>query len=147
MLPDATEEEIVAATRAANIHDFIAELPEGYDTVVGERGFRLSGGEKQRLSIARALLKDPAILVLDEATSSLDSTSEHLIQEALETLLRGRTAIIIAHRLSTVLGADKILVMEKGRLVQVGSHEGLVEEDGLYSQLFTRQFGRVLDLT
>ncbi len=145
--PDATEEEIVAATRAANIHDFIAELPEGYDTVVGERGFRLSGGEKQRLSIARALLKDPAILVLDEATSSLDSTSEHLIQEALETLLRGRTAIIIAHRLSTVLGADKILVMEKGRLVQVGSHEGLVEEDGLYSQLFTRQFGRVLDLT
>ena len=145
--PDATEEEIVAATRAANIHDFIAELPEGYDTVVGERGFRLSGGEKQRLSIARALLKDPAILVLDEATSSLDSTSEHLIQEALETLLRGRTAIIIAHRLSTVLGADRILVMEKGRLVQVGSHEGLVEEDGLYSQLFTRQFGRVLDLT
>jgi ATP-binding cassette subfamily B protein len=145
--PDATEEEIVAATRAANIHDFIAGLSEGYDTVVGERGFRLSGGEKQRLSIARALLKDPAILVLDEATSSLDSTSEHLIQEALETLLRGRTAIIIAHRLSTVLGADRILVMEKGRLVQVGSHEGLVEEDGLYSQLFTRQFGRVLDLT
>lgn len=144
--PDASEAEIIAATRAANIHGFISELPEGYETVVGERGFRLSGGEKQRLSIARAILKDPAILILDEATSSLDSTSEYLIQEALETLLQGRTALIIAHRLSTILGADKILVMEKGQLVQSGTHQELLEQGGLYAQLFTRQFGRVLDL-
>ena len=118
--PEATEEEIVAAARAANIHDFIADLSDGYETVVGERGFRLSGGEKQRLAIARALLKDPAILVLDEATSSLDATSEFLIQKALEKLLEGRTSLIIAHRLSTILTADKIIVLDRGRIVQTG---------------------------
>ncbi|MBD3176735.1 MAG: ATP-binding cassette domain-containing protein [Armatimonadia bacterium] len=145
--PEAAEPEIVAATRAANIHEFIAGLPDGYDTVVGERGFRLSGGEKQRLSIARALLKDPEILVLDEATSSLDSTSEYLIQEALEKLLEGRTSLIIAHRLSTILKADKILVVNEGRLVERGPHDELLELDGLYAQLFTQQFGKVLETT
>jgi ATP-binding cassette subfamily B protein len=144
---EAAEPEIVAATRAANIHEFITGLPDGYDTVVGERGFRLSGGEKQRLSIARALLKDPEILVLDEATSSLDSTSEYLLQEALEKLLEGRTSLIIAHRLSTILKADKILVVNEGRLVERGTHDELLELDGLYAQLFTQQFGKVLETT
>ncbi len=143
--PGAGEDEIVAACRAANIHDFIAGLPEGYDTVVGERGFRLSGGEKQRVSIARALLKDPVILILDEATSSLDATSEHLIQEALEILLKGRTSLIIAHRLSTILSSDKIVVMDGGRVLEMGSHDELVEQGGLYAELFQKQFGKVID--
>ena len=142
--PHAGDQEIVAACRAANIHDFIAGLPEGYDTVVGDRGFRLSGGEKQRVSIARALLKDPAILILDEATSNLDATSEFLIQEALEKLLRGRTSLIIAHRLSTILGADKIVVLEAGRIVGIGRHEDLLQRGGLYAELFEQQFCRVL---
>jgi ATP-binding cassette, subfamily B, bacterial len=142
--PGATEEEIVAAARAANIHDFISELPDGYQTVVGERGFRLSGGEKQRLSIARALLKDPRILILDEATSSLDATSENLIQEALETLMRGRTAVVIAHRLSTILTADKIIVLDRGRIVEVGPHAALLESGGLYATLYHQQFKRVV---
>ncbi len=121
---DATDAEIEAACRAANIHDFIAELPEGYDTVVGNRGYRLSGGEKQRIAIARVILKDPRILVLDEATSSLDSQSEALIQEALERIMQGRTSLVIAHRLSTILAADMILVLEKGRLVERGTARG-----------------------
>jgi ATP-binding cassette subfamily B protein len=138
--PGATDAELVAACRAANIHDFIASLPEGYDTVVGERGFRLSGGEKQRVSIARAILKDPRILILDEATSSLDSTSEALIQEALEPLMRGRTSVVIAHRLSTILAADLILVFQQGRVVQRGTHAQLVTAGGLYGELYRIQF-------
>src|SRR5690606_31775262 len=119
---DATPEEVEAACRAANIHDFIMELPEGYHTIVGERGYRLSGGEKQRLAIARVVLKDPRILVLDEATSHLDSQSEALIQEALQKVQSGRTSVVIAHRLSTILAADKILVMDRGRIVEQGTH-------------------------
>ena len=124
--PDATDAEIEAACRAANIHEFIVDLPEGYDTVVGNRGYRLSGGEKQRVAIARVILKNPRILVLDEATSSLDSQSEALIQEALEWIMQGRTSLVIAHRLSTILAADVILVLEKGRLVERGTHAGSV---------------------
>ena len=141
--PNATEAEIVAAAESANIHAFLQSLPEGYDTVVGERAFRLSGGERQRLSIARSLLKDPRLLILDEATSSLDATSEHLIQEALETLLQGRTSLIIAHRLSTILSADKILVLDKGRLVEAGRHQDLLALNGLYAKLYHQQFRKV----
>lgn len=144
--PDATDAQMIDACRAANIHDFIAALPDGYDTVVGERGFRLSGGEKQRVSIARALLKDPSILILDEATSSLDATTEYLIQTALETLLRGRTSLIIAHRLSTILTADRIVVMQAGRVVEHGRHAELLARSGLYARLFEQQFGQVLQL-
>lgn len=142
--PGATEEQIVAAAQAANIHDFIAGLPDGYETIVGERGFRLSGGEKQRLSIARALLKDPRLLVLDEATSNLDATSEYLIQKALETLLQGRTSLIIAHRLSTILSADKILVLDKGEIVESGQHAELLAQGGLYATLYRQQFEKVI---
>jgi ATP-binding cassette subfamily B protein len=138
--PQATEAEVIAAARAANIHDFIASLPQGYQTVVGERGYRLSGGEKQRVAIARALLKDPAILILDEATSALDSTSEALIQEALVPLMHGRTSVVIAHRLSTILSADLILVLDKGQLVERGTHAELLAYDGLYASLYRRQF-------
>ena len=143
--PTATEAEMIAAARSANIHDFIAALPDGYDTIVGERGFRLSGGEKQRLSIARALLKDPRILILDEATSHLDATSEHLIQQALGVLLKGRTAVIIAHRLSTILNADKIVVLDRGRVREIGSHAELLRNGGLYASLYQRQFSRTGD--
>jgi len=138
--PEATRDEIEAAARAANIHDMIAGLPDGYDTVVGERGYRLSGGEKQRLSIARAILKDPRILILDEATSHLDSQSEALIQAALEPLMHGRTSLVIAHRLSTILAADVILVMDEGRLVERGTHAELLAEGGLYANLYETQF-------
>lgn len=138
--PDAGEEEMIAAAQAANIHDFIAGLPDGYDTVVGERGYRLSGGERQRIAIARVILKDPRILVLDEATSHLDSLSEALIQEALQRVMEGRTSLVIAHRLATILAADKILVMNEGRLVEVGRHEELLSRGGLYARLYETQF-------
>ncbi|HVA24088.1 MAG TPA: ABC transporter ATP-binding protein [Chloroflexota bacterium] len=139
---DATEEEIVAACQAANIHDFISSLPEGYETVVGERGYRLSGGEKQRVAIARVILKDPRILIMDEATSSLDSHSEALIQAALQPLLRGRTSLVIAHRLSTILAADVILVVDHGQLVERGTHQRLLARGGLYARLYEEQFKR-----
>jgi len=137
---DATQEELELACRAANIHDFISSLPEGYDTVVGERGYRLSGGEKQRVAIARVLLKDPKILILDEATSHLDSLSEALIKDAMQVVRRGRTSLVIAHRLSTVINADLILVMDKGRLVESGRHEDLLEQNGIYADLYHTQF-------
>lgn len=138
--PDASEADMVAAAQAANIHDFVAGLPDGYDTVVGERGYRLSGGERQRMAIARVILKNPRILVLDEATSSLDSLSEALIQEALKRVMKGRTSLVIAHRLSTILAADLILVMENGRLVEQGTHHTLLAQGGLYATLYETQF-------
>jgi ATP-binding cassette subfamily B protein len=134
--PDATREEIVAACRAAQILDVVEALPEGFDTIVGERGYRLSGGEKQRLAIARMLLKDPALVVLDEATSHLDSESELQVQEALATALAGRTAIVIAHRLSTITAADQILVVDDGRIVEHGRHDDLLAAEGLYADLY-----------
>jgi ATP-binding cassette subfamily B protein len=138
--PEATDGEIVAACRAARIHDVIAALPDGYETVVGERGYRLSGGEKQRLSIARLLLKAPAVVVLDEATSHLDSENEALIQQALSVALAGRTAVVIAHRLSTIAAADQILVLDGGRIVERGRHGELLRAGGLYAELFETQF-------
>jgi len=138
--PGATQAELEAACRAANLHDFINQLNEGYDTVVGERGYRLSGGEKQRLALARVILKDPRILVLDEATSSLDSESESLIQEALKRVMAGRTSIVIAHRLSTILAADLILVVDRGEIIERGTHAELLALDGLYAHLYNTQF-------
>jgi ATP-binding cassette subfamily B protein len=138
--PDATDDELERAARAAAIHDRIMELPEGYDTVVGERGYKLSGGEKQRLAIARVILKDARILILDEATSSLDTHSERLIQAAIEGLMTNRTTLAIAHRLSTILRADQILVVEAGRIVERGTHAELLARGGLYAQLYEEQF-------
>jgi ATP-binding cassette, subfamily B, bacterial len=143
--PDAGDSELIAAARAANIHDFIMSLPDGYDTVVGERGYRLSGGERQRIAIARVILKDPRILVLDEATSHLDSLSEALIQDALQRVMKGRTSLVIAHRLSTILAADLILVMEEGRLVEQGRHRELLARAGLYSSLYETQFRHLVE--
>jgi ATP-binding cassette subfamily B protein len=140
--PDASDVELDAACRAANIYDFIRELPEGYETVVGERGYRLSGGEKQRLAIARIILKNPRILVLDEATSHLDSQSEALIQAALEGVMQGRTSLVIAHRLSTILAADMILVLDRGQVVERGTHRELLAQNGLYAELYETQFKR-----
>jgi ATP-binding cassette subfamily B protein len=137
---DATDDELESAARAALIHDRITELDDGYDTMVGERGYRLSGGEKQRVAIARAILKDPRILILDEATSALDTRSERLVQAALEPLMEGRTTLAIAHRLSTIFAADVIFVMERGRLAERGSHQELLERGGLYSRLYQEQF-------
>jgi ATP-binding cassette subfamily B protein len=138
--PDATDEELVEACRAARIHDVIAALPDGYDTLVGERGYRLSGGEKQRLAIARVFLKDPAIVILDEATAHLDSETEQLIQAALAEALRGRTSLVIAHRLSTIRAADQILVIDEGRIVERGTHTQLLAGGGLYEELYETQY-------
>jgi subfamily B ATP-binding cassette protein MsbA len=138
--PDAGPEEIERAARLANAHGFIDELPEGYDTQIGERGVKLSGGQKQRLAIARAVLADPAILILDEATSSVDSESEMLIQQAMERVMRGRTTFVIAHRLSTVKHADKIVALEEGRVAEVGDHASLLGQGGVYSQLHEIQY-------
>ena len=141
--PNATKDELISAARAANAHDFIMQLPEGYDTEIGERGVKLSGGQKQRLALARAILADPRILILDEATSSVDAEAEYLIQQALERVLKGRSALVIAHRLSTVRNADKIIVLDRGRIAEVGNHAELMQRGGLYSQLYQRQ----MDLT
>ncbi len=138
--PEATNEDLIAATKTANIHQFISQLSDGYQTIVGERGYRLSGGEKQRLALARVLLKDPRIMILDEATSHLDSESEALIQEALEHLYANRTSIVIAHRLSTILSADLILVMDKGEIIERGTHKDLLGLGGLYAHLYETQF-------
>jgi ATP-binding cassette subfamily B protein len=137
--PGAAQAEIEAAAQAAQVHDFIGILPDGYDTLVGERGLKLSGGEKQRVAIARMVLKDPPILVFDEATSALDSGTERLIQAALRRLSAGRTTLIIAHRLSTVVDADQILVLEQGRVVEHGRHRQLLAEGGHYAKMWARQ--------
>ena len=138
--PNATDAEVEAAARAALVHDFVSELPAGYGTVVGERGVMLSGGQKQRIAIARALLKDAPILLLDEATSALDAESERLVQIALERLMQGRTTLVIAHRLATIRDADRILVLEKGRLIDQGTHDELVRKGGRYADLAKLQF-------
>jgi ATP-binding cassette subfamily B protein len=139
-------DEIETAARAAAIHERVMELPDQYDTVVGERGYKLSGGEKQRVAIARVLLKDPRVLILDEATSALDTVSERLIQAALNRLMEGRTTIAIAHRLSTILRADQILVIDRGRIVERGSHDELLRHEGLYARLYAEQFASEAEL-
>jgi ATP-binding cassette subfamily B protein len=138
--PDASDAEVEAAARAAFAHDFITALPEGYSTFLGERGVRLSGGQRQRISIARAMLKNPPLLLLDEATSALDAESERMVQAALESAMSGRTTLVIAHRLATVLRADRIVVLDQGRIVDIGRHEELVARGGLYARLAAMQF-------
>jgi ABC-type multidrug transport system fused ATPase/permease subunit len=137
--PDASDEELIAASQAAYAHEFIEQLPDGYDTEIGERGVKLSGGQRQRLALARAILADPRILILDEATSSVDAEAEYLIQQALDGVMKGRTSLVIAHRLSTIRNADKIIALADGRIREVGNHEELLSSDGLYSQLYRRQ--------
>ena len=143
--PDATREEVIRAAKLANAHDFVKDLPNGYDTLVGERGIKLSGGQRQRIAIARAILKDAPILVLDEATSALDSESEALIQDALVKLMRGRTSIVVAHRLSTIASLDRIVVLENGKIIEQGTHQQLLEKGGEYYHLWSRQSGAFLD--
>jgi ATP-binding cassette subfamily B protein len=138
--PGATDTEVEAAAKAANCHDFVARFPQGYQTMVGERGIQLSGGQKQRVAIARAVLKDPRILILDEATSALDAESEGLVRDALERLMRGRTTLIIAHRLSTVLGADRVVVIDGGKVAETGTHSELLVKNGIYKRLVEKQF-------
>jgi ABC-type multidrug transport system fused ATPase/permease subunit len=145
--PDATEEEMIAAAKAAYAHEFIQQLPQGYDTEIGERGVKLSGGQKQRLALARAILADPRILILDEATSSVDAEAEYLIQQALDEVMKGRTSLVIAHRLSTIRNADKIIALEEGRIREVGDHQELLARGGLYSQLYQRQLELAVDGT
>jgi ATP-binding cassette subfamily B protein len=142
---DATEAQLIHACKEARIYSLIESLPQGLDTLVGNRGIKLSGGEKQRLSIARVILKDPRIIIFDEATSSLDSITENLIQEAIEPLLRGRTSLVIAHRLSTVMAADQILVLHQGRIVETGQHQDLLKNNGIYKELYETQFKKVLE--
>ncbi|HZR46803.1 MAG TPA: ATP-binding cassette domain-containing protein, partial [Candidatus Manganitrophaceae bacterium] len=137
--PNASEREIIGAAMAANAHEFISRLSEGYDTLAGERGGRLSAGERQRVAIARALLKDPPLLILDEATSALDAESEGLVQEALSRLVKGRTTFVVAHRLSTIVEADRILVLKGGEIIETGTHTQLIEGDGYYASLVRRQ--------
>jgi ATP-binding cassette subfamily B protein len=143
---DATDEDVVAAARAAEAHEFVAALPDGYDTTVGERGVKLSGGQRQRLAIARAVLRDPDVLVFDEATSDVDTETEYLIQRSLDDLTTDRTTFVIAHRLSTVKDADRIVVVEDGRVTEVGSHDELLDADGLYAHLWRVQAGDIDDL-
>jgi ABC-type multidrug transport system fused ATPase/permease subunit len=138
--PDATDEEMIAAAKMANAHEFITSFPGGYEQEVGERGIKLSGGQKQRISIARAILADPRILILDEATSSVDTESEILIQEAMERLMRSRTTFVIAHRLSTVKNADKIVALDHGRVAEIGNHEALLDHGGIYAEMYELQF-------
>jgi ATP-binding cassette subfamily B protein len=144
--PDATDEDIRAAAKAAEAHEFVSNLPDGYDTMVGERGVKLSGGQRQRVAIARAILKDPELLVLDEATSDVDTETEMLIQRSLDRLTADRTTLVIAHRLSTVKDADQIVVLDDGKVVERGTHEDLLEEDGLYANLWAVQAGEIDDL-
>ncbi len=138
--PGASDEEIIAAAKGANAHDFISHFPDNYSTLVGERGVKLSGGQRQRIAIARAILKDPAILILDEATSSLDSESEQLVQDALDNLMMGRTSFVIAHRLSTIRKAHKIVLIDKGIVSEAGTHKELMKHNGLYRKLNDMQF-------
>jgi len=140
----ATEQEVLAASQAANAHEFISRLPDGYPTVVGEKGVNLSGGQRQRLAIARAILKNPRILLLDEATSALDSESERLVLEAIERLMKGRTTFVVAHRLTTIQRADRILVLDRGRIVEEGTHSSLMERRGLYHYLYTTRIDETM---
>jgi len=137
--PDASRDDIISAAKSAHIHDFISKLPDGYDTLVGERGLKLSGGEKQRVAIARTILKNPPILIFDEATSALDSRTEKAIQAELKEISANRTTLVIAHRLSTIADADEILVMDHGKIVERGTHRSLLEQAGLYAQMWAMQ--------
>ena len=143
--PEATDDDLVVAAKAAYADDFVMAMPKGYDTELGERGVKLSGGQRQRLALARAILADPRILILDEATSSVDAEAEYLIQQALDEVLKGRTALVIAHRLSTIRNANKIIALENGRIREVGSHGELLDRKGLYSQLYQRQLELVVE--
>ena len=138
--PDSTNNDVIEAAKAAAAHDFINELPDKYNTVVGEKGYSLSGGQKQRISIARAFLKNAPILLLDEATSSLDTESEHLVQNAISILMKNRTTLVIAHRLSTIINSDQIIVLDSGNVAEVGTHEELLNKDGVYKKLYEREF-------